>query len=55
VAWAIGVNGFASVVGSSLAVPIALVVGLQTLMLTGAVLYVLAALALPGAAGGRGR
>jgi SAM-dependent methyltransferase len=46
VAWAIGVNGFASVVGATLAVPTALLLGLRALLLVGAALYALAVLTL---------
>lgn len=42
VAWGIGVNGFASVVGSTLAVPVALIVGLRSLLVLGALLYAVA-------------
>jgi SAM-dependent methyltransferase len=47
VAWAIGVNGFASVLGATLAVPLALVTGLSTLLLGAAALYTIAILTLP--------
>jgi SAM-dependent methyltransferase len=47
VAWGIGVNGFASVVGSTLAVPLAMLVGLRMLLLLGALLYALAIVAAP--------
>ena len=47
VAWAIGVNGFASVIGATLAVPVALLSGLRFLLLAGAALYALALLVLP--------
>jgi len=39
VPWAIGVNGFASVVASAIAVPIALLGGLRVLIALGAVAY----------------
>jgi hypothetical protein len=47
VAWAIGVNAFASVAGSTLGIPFALYAGLRALMLLGAALYLLALLAAP--------
>ncbi len=47
IAWAIGVNGFASVLGASAAPVLAMVLGLKTLLLLGACLYVLAAFAAP--------
>lgn len=50
VAWAVGVNGFASVVGSTLAVPVALVTGLRALLFAGAVLYLVALVSLPSGA-----
>ena len=40
-------NGFASVIGATLAVPVALLSGLRFLLLAGAALYVLALLVLP--------
>ena len=46
-AWAIGINGFASVVGSTAAVPMAMLVGLRALLLLGALLYALAAVMFP--------
>ena len=46
-AWAIGVNGFASVLGAVLAVPIVLVTGMKVLLLGGAVLYAIAMLTMP--------
>jgi hypothetical protein len=39
VAWAIGVNGFASVIGSSVAIPIAMLLGFRFLLLLAALLY----------------
>ena len=47
IAWAVGVNGFASVIGATLAVPLALLTGLRFLLLAGAALYAVALLALP--------
>ena len=47
VARAVGVNGFASVIGATLAVPLALLTGLRFLLLAGAALYAVALLALP--------
>ncbi|HXJ37444.1 MAG TPA: hypothetical protein VMS22_25730 [Candidatus Eisenbacteria bacterium] len=47
VAWAIGINGFASVVGGTLAVPTAMIGGFRSLALLAAALYVIAALAAP--------
>lgn len=47
VAWAIGVNALASVVGSTVAVPVAMITGLQVVLLAGAGFYALAALAVP--------
>ena len=47
VAWAIGVNGFASVLGATSAVPMAMVLGLRAVLLLGMAFYVLAILAAP--------
>lgn len=47
VAWAVGVNGFASVIGATLAVPLALATGLRLLLLLAAALYAAAIFALP--------
>ena len=47
VAWSIGVNSFASVVGSILAVEIAMLAGLRSLLLLGALAYGLALLLTP--------
>jgi hypothetical protein len=47
VPWGIGVNGFASVFGATLAVPMAMVVGLRVVLLFGAALYVVALLVAP--------
>jgi hypothetical protein len=47
VAWGIGVNGFASVVGSTLAVPLAMLCGLRVVLLVGVLLYALAAVTAP--------
>ena len=52
VAWGIGVNGFASVVASVVAVEIAMLAGLRLLLLLAALLYGVALLVAP-AAGGR--
>jgi spermidine synthase len=46
-AWGIGVNGFASVIGSTMATPLAMLGGLRFLLLTGAALYLVALLAAP--------
>lgn len=46
-AWAIGINGFASVIGSMLALEVAMLVGLRALLLASAVLYIAAALTAP--------
>lgn len=46
-AWAIGVNGFASVLGSTAAVPLAMLAGLRAVLLLGLALYVLALVAYP--------
>jgi spermidine synthase len=51
VPWAIAVNGFASVVGSTSAVPLAMAFGLRNVLLLGGTLYLVALGALPGAAG----
>jgi SAM-dependent methyltransferase len=47
VAWALGVNGFAGVLATTLGVPIAMVTGLSTLLLLAALLYAVAILAAP--------
>jgi SAM-dependent methyltransferase len=47
VAWGIGVNGFASVIASTTAVPMALLAGLRALIVAGAILYALALLTSP--------
>ena len=47
VAWCIGLNGFASVLGSTAAIPIAMIVGLRILLLLGVALYALALVAAP--------
>ena len=47
VAWAIGVNGLASVVGSMIAVPVSMITGLRLLLWVGAGLYALAVLVVP--------
>lgn len=46
-AWAIGVNGFASVVGATLGIPFSMFAGLRALMLLGSLLYVVALLTAP--------
>ena len=51
VAWGIGINAFASVLGATTAVPIAIIAGLRVVFLLGAALYLLAlATVPPGAA-----
>jgi len=55
VAWALGVNGFTSVLGSTLAVEVAMLAGLRALLLLAAGLYLVALLAAPGLAGHRAR
>jgi hypothetical protein len=51
VAWGIGVNGFASVVASIVAVEIAMLAGLRLLLLLAALLYAAALLVAPSAGG----
>ncbi len=46
-AWAIGVNGFASVVGATLGIPFSMFAGLRALMLLGSLLYTVALLTAP--------
>jgi SAM-dependent methyltransferase len=48
VPWGLGVNGFASVIGATLALGVAMLVGLQSLLLIGAALYGVAMLVAPG-------
>ena len=52
VPWAIGANGFASVIGASAALPLAMLFGYRALVLLAFVVYVLAALAFPAAPAG---
>ncbi len=47
VPWGIGINGFASVVGSTLAVPTAMVTGLSSLLFFAAGMYLLAMVTVP--------
>jgi len=54
VAWAVGVNGFFSVIGSTLAVEVAMLAGLRSLLLLAAMLYGLAILCAPIGQGTRG-
>lgn len=53
VAWGIGINGFASVVGATAAVPISMIFGMKVLLLLGASLYVVALLCIPFPNAGR--
>lgn len=46
-AWAIGINGFGSVIGAALAVEVSLLAGLRVLLLAGVVLYLVAAATAP--------
>jgi hypothetical protein len=47
VSWGIGVNGFASVLGATLALPVAMLVGLRAVLGLGALLYLIALLTVP--------
>jgi len=47
IAWGIGVNGFASVLAGTLAVPLAMVVGFRAVLMLGALAYGVAALSAP--------
>jgi hypothetical protein len=47
--WAIAANGFTSVIGSALALPLAMILGYKALLAIGCGLYLLAALAYPAA------
>jgi hypothetical protein len=47
VPWAIGANGFASVIASSAALPGAMLLGYRAIFVAGLVLYLVAALTLP--------
>ena len=45
--WAIGANGFAAVLGASIALPGAMIFGYQAVLLTGLCFYLIAAITFP--------